>query len=155
MEQFLDKLAKYLADDPHSAGTAIVTWILGDFGMSSPTALPFGYITPFNDTVKARTGGPHGVDDDTYTIPMFVVDDMQHFGDPTQVAGQSYFEQPGYRKLLQYAQNVRAALRANITLDGLIATSAVLEQRFLPVVIDDKPWRAVRITVQAQQRRQR
>lgn len=160
MESFLDALADYLVTDPHAVGTAAIAWILGDFGTSSPTELPFGYITPFLDQPNPRsgkpgTGGTSGYDMDAYTVPLFVVDDLHKYGDPQPVAGKGYSEQPGYRALLRYGQSVRAALRKNITLDGLVATTGVAEIRFVPLVIDETVYRAARVTVTATQRRAR
>jgi hypothetical protein len=155
MEAFLDKLANYLATDPHGKGTAAVTWILGDTGTSELQTWPVGYITPFNDEIQPLTGGVNGVDKDTYLVPLFIVDDLHRYGEPVQTQGQQYMEQPGYRSLLQYAQAVRAAVRANITLDGVIATSRVIEIRYVQLKLAERLLRAARVTIQAQQRRGR
>ncbi len=157
MEAFLDILAAFLC--VRVATTPALTWILGDPGMSAPSTLPFGYIIPRLDKVLPRSGGLGGVDMDTYTVPILVVDDLHRYGPPVQTPGQAYFEQPGYRKLLGYGQAVRGALRgpsgAGIVLGGAIATSAIPEISYVWAVIDDKPYRGVRLTVTAQQRRSR
>lgn len=155
MESYLDALIDYLSG---YSGLGAIIFVLGDLGLGSPSGvgLPIAYVTPFGDTPKSRTGGVHGVDMDAYTVPILVIDDLHKYGDPTQVAGRAYFEQPGYRKLLQYAQTIRAALRADITLGGLVATQSITEIRYVRVVTgDNQIYRGVRVTVSAQQRRAR
>jgi hypothetical protein len=158
MEALLDILAAFLATNVVT--TPAITWIIGDPGQSAPTSLPFGYIVPLFDTVKGYTSGLHGVDMDTYMIPILVVDDLHNYGPPT--ANQNApgtFEQPGYRKLMQYGQAVRGAHRgsagAGIVLGGSVATSAVPAISYVWVTIDSKPYRGVRVALQFQQRRSR
>lgn len=123
--------------------------------MSSPTQLPFGYVVPLFDTVKALSG----IDMDTYAIPILVVDDLHNYGDPTpNPNAPGTLQQPGYRKLMQYGQAVRQALRAGgagITVGGIAATSIIPAVSYAWVKVDETPYRGVRIALQAQQRRAR
>lgn len=168
MEDVLDKIAAYLSGystaDP-GLHASDVTWIVGDVGMSDPENLPFGFIIPLNDQVATYSanglpGGVHGVDKDQFTIPMLIVHAQHQYAapvvntSPTQ-SGSPFLEQPSYRDLLRLGQNVRKAFRANITLDGLITTSRVSELRYVLAVIDAKEYRAVRLTLEVAQRRQR
>jgi hypothetical protein len=92
---------------------------------------------------------------DRFQVPILVVYDRLQYAQPTAVTNQAYFEQPGYRPLMQMGQNIRAALRANITLGGLVATSLITEMRYALVSIDNKAYRGLRITWEARQRRGR
>lgn len=158
MEQVLDLLAAFLAANVTT--TPDITWIIGDPGMSAPTSLPFGYIVPLWDSVKPLSGGLHGVDMDTYAIPLLVVDDLHNYGAPVANANAAgTFEQPGYRKLMQFGQAIRAAHRgpsgAGIVLGGAVATSAIPAISYVWVKIDETPYRGVRVALQIQQRRSR
>lgn len=154
MEQFLDALIAFLVAHvgPQLPGTT--GFILGDPTTSAPTSLPFVYIVPLYDSVK-----PYAVatDEDTYVIPILLVDDLQAYGAPIpniNVAGA--FEQPGYRKLMQWGQIIRAELRAGgaaITMGGISMTSVVPAISYVWAQIDNKPYRGVRIALQVQQRR--
>lgn len=160
MEQFLDAVAQILTQGVDWTGvtTPVQQWILGDMGMGAPTALPFGYIIPSLDKVIPFTGGIHGVDMDEYLIDLIVVDDLHKYGSPVpQQSGQagSWLEQPGYRNLLRIGQAIRAAFRANITLGGNIAKSSEPKIQYVPVVIDNKSYRGLRITIDASMRRGR
>jgi hypothetical protein len=152
MEAYLDTLATYLSTDP---GTRGIFWVLGDIGMGAPPGWPFGLIIAYDDVAKPISSGPNGVDDDTYTIDLLIVDDPLQYGDATQTTGTSYYELPGYRKLLQWAQAARLTLRANITLGGVGASSEIGNIRYVGVQIDKKLYRGARIRVTAKQRRQR
>lgn len=155
MEQVLDYLALFLDQfvGP-SPGPGDVTWVLGDIGQGEPQALPIGYIAPLNDSPKGYSAG---VDMDTYQVPMLVVFAKHIVAQPVQSQNTQTFEQPGYRNLLQLAQNIRGALRTpmGITLGGLVATSSVVEIRYVLTQIDSKTYRAARITVEIKQRRAR
>lgn len=158
MEQVLDLLAAFLA--ANVVTTPSIQWVIGDPGMSSPTSLPFGYIIPLWDTVKPLSGGLHGVDMDTYAIPLLVVDDLHNYGPPVpNQNAPGTDEQPGYRKLIQFGQTIRAAHRgpsgAGIVLGGAIATSNVAGISYVWVKIDSKPYRGVRVALTLQQRRSR
>lgn len=160
MEQVLDGLATYLSGHGVALPVATplvtdITWIVGDVGMGDPNALPFGFIAPFNDVVAPRTGGGHGVDMDTLTIPMLIVLAPHDYEQPIPSANTFFKEQPGFRTMLQLCQNVRSALRANITVSGLVATSLISEMRYVLVTIDNKTYRGCRITLNAQMRRGR
>lgn len=165
MEAVLDALAAFLAQSTAGAAglrASDVTWVLGDVGMSDPEALPFGFIAPLNDKVEpystgGSVGGSRGVDMDAYSVPLLLVQDVHKYEDPVASAGTSppTYESPGYRSLLQLAQNVRAALRSDITLGGVIATSTVSEIRYVLVQIGDKLYRGCRLTWTARQRRSR
>lgn len=150
-ESYLDALAADLASTVSG-----ISWIIGDFQTSAPTLLglpfPIGYITPFNDQVDPRTAGPNGYDMDTFTTPLFILDDLQKYGPPVTSAPGTYMEQPGYRELAGFADQVRAALRANLTLSGFVATSKVLEIKFVPIQLDNVQYRVARVTLQAKQR---
>lgn len=152
MEAFLDALLRFLL--ANVSLTPAIAWILGDPATSAPTSLPFGYAVPLWDSVKPLSAG---VDMDTYVAPILVVDDMHAYGPPianTNAAGA--MEQPGYRKLMQYGQAVRQALRAmgpGITVGGLAATSQVPSISYVWLTIDNKAYRGVRLALQVQQRR--
>ncbi|HZV74590.1 MAG TPA: hypothetical protein VFF79_12805 [Conexibacter sp.] len=152
MEAYLDALAAFLSTD---AGTRGIYWVLGDIGMGAPPGWPFGLIIAYDDVAKSISSGPHGVDDDTYTIDVLIVDGPLQYGDAVQTAGTGYYEVPGYRKLLQLAQATRSTLRANITLGGVGASSEVGNIRNVGVQIDKRMYRGARIRVTAKQRRQR
>ena len=158
MEQVLDALASFLAQNVQT--TPAITWILGDPGMSAPTSLPFGYIVPLWDSVKPLSGGLHGVDMDTYAVPLLVVDDLHNYGPPTANANApGTLEQPGYRKLMEFGQAIRAAHRGatgqGIVLGGAIATSTIPAISYVWAKIDGKPYRGVRVALTLQQRRSR
>lgn len=153
MEEYLDALLAFLIANVST--TPAISWILGDPGQSAPTSLPFGYIFASFDGVKALSG----IDMDTYMVPILVVDDLHAYGPPVpNINVEGAFEQPGYRHLLQYAQTVRAALRAGglgITTGGIAATSIVPAIRYPWLRIDNKPYRGALIAFQVQQRRAR
>lgn len=154
MEEFLDALLAFLV--ANVVTTPAISWILGDPGMSAPTSLPFAYVPPLFNTVKPLSAG---VDMDTYGVPILIVDDLHNYGPPvasTHAVGT--LEQPGYRKLMQFGQATRDALRnggAAITLNGIIATSTVPAITFVWAPIDNKPYRGVKVALTVQQRRAR
>lgn len=154
MEEFLDALLAFLLTKVVT--TPSISWILGDPGMSAPSSLPFGYVPPLFDTVKPLSAG---VDMDTYGVPILIVDDLHNYGPP--VANQNApgtLEQPGYRKLMQFGQATRDALRdggAAITLNGITATSTVPAITYVWAPIDNKPYRGVKVALTVQQRRAR
>lgn len=153
MEAFLDLLLAFLFANVTTTPT--ITWILGDPGVSAPFALPMGYVPPLWDQVK-----PHsGVDMDVYAVPILVIDDLHAYGAPIpNVNAPGTFEQPGYRKLMQYGQTVRQTLRRGgqgITVGGVLATSSIPAINYVWVTIDNKPYRGVRVALEAQQRRAR
>lgn len=159
MEAFLDSLIAFLAAEVVT--TPAITWILGDPGMASPTSLPMGYVVPLWDSVAPCSGGLHGVDMDTYAIPILVIDDLHNYGSTAtpNANAPGTLELPGYRKLMEFGQTVRNALRgpngAGIVLGGVIATSQVPAISYVWLKIDSKPYRGVRIAYQAMQRRSR
>ena len=158
MEQMLDILAAFLAANVQTSPA--ISWIIGDPGQSSPTSLPFGYIVPLFDTVRGYSSGLHGVDMDTYGIPLLIVDDLHNYGAPVANANAAgTLEQPGYRKLMQFGQAVRSAHRgsagAGIVLGGAVATSKVVAITYHFLTIDAKPYRGVRVALEIQQRRSR
>lgn len=154
MEEFLDLLLAFLLANVTT--TPGITWILGDPGMSAPTSVPMGYVPPLFDTVA---GLSTGVDMDTYGVPILVIDDFHNYSEPIANAhAPGTFEQPGYRKLMQFGQAVRGALRdggAAITQGGYVATSSIPAISYVWLKIDNKPYRGVRIALQVQQRRAR
>lgn len=154
MEEFLDLLMAWLL--AHAVTTPAMTWILGDVGMSAPTALPMAYVAPLWDGVKPYS---NGVDMDTYAVPILCVDDLHNYGAPVENQNApGTFEQPGYRKLMEYGQAIRDALRfggESITVDGFAATSTVPAINYVWVEIDKKPYRGVRVALLVQQRRLR
>lgn len=159
MEQFLDLLLAFLLTNVDTgsigAGNAI-SWIIGDPGMGAPGTLPFGFVVPLWDSVQPMASG---IDDDTYVVPILIVDDLHKYGPPIEnVNAPGTLEQPGYRVLMQLGQAVRGALRAGgagITVEGVVATSVVPAINFVWTKIDNKPYRGVRIAYQVQQRRAR
>lgn len=154
MEAFLDSLLAYLVAQLAGSWPTTAAFILGDPGTSAPSSLPFVYVVPLWDAVKPLSAG---VDMDTYVAPILIVDDMHAYGPPianVNVAGA--LEQPGYRKLMQYGQDVRAALRAGgagITVGGIAATSQVPSISYVWLKIDNKAYRGARVALQVQQRR--
>lgn len=175
-EEYLDVLAYTFATSP---GTSGVQWILGDVGMGSPTRLPFGYIALFNESVRWMTaqggsgglaaGGNRGLDDWDLTTIITVAFQAHDYISPTQAvppAGSPvstaalgsvppFLEQPGWRLALQLAEQVKIVLRTNITVSGEVATTRLTESRYLLQVIAGKTYRALRLTLAAQQRRPR
>ena len=156
MEAFLDALLAFLVTHVGPLLPSAAGFILGDPSTSAPTTLPFVYVVPLFDTVKPYSSG---VDMDTYIAPILIVDDLQAFGPPiTHANVPGAFEQPGYRKLMQYGQAVRQELRAGgagITIGGIAATTTIPSLSYAWMKIDEKPYRAVRIALQVQQRRVR
>jgi hypothetical protein len=175
-EEFLDMLAYILATNPL---TSNIQWILGDVGMGAPGRVPFGYIATFNEAVqwytaagRASPGGggiAAGVDDWAITVVMTIAF-TPHEWFPPQAAtpplgspfnavalgsAPPYFEQPTFRVAIEINENVKAVLRTNITMGGEVATTRVVESRYLLQDIDGKQYRVCRITVAAQQRRAR
>lgn len=154
MEEFLDNLLAFLLAKVTTS--PVITWILGDPGMSAPTALPMGYVPPLFDTVLPYSAG---VDMDTYGVPIVIVDDLHNYGPPIpNVNVPDVFEQPGYRKLMQFGQATRFALRnggAAITQGGYVATSQVPAISYVWLKIDNKPYRGVKVALEVQQRRLR
>lgn len=133
-----------------------ITWVIGDPGLGAPGRLPWGFIVPTEDQVQERSGqGSYGWDHDRYTIEIVVVDDLNAYGDPRPVPGENYFVSPGYRSLMDVGQEVRAALRADITLSGHVATSAVKSIGYTPIMIDTRFFRACRVVWEATERRAR
>jgi hypothetical protein len=155
MEAFLDWLLAWLLANVQISSPAI-TWVLGDPGVSAPTSLPLGYVPPLWDNVAPLS---NGVDMDTFAVPILVVDDLAAYGAPIEnTNAPGTFEQPGYRRLMQYGQAVREALRnggAGITLEGVVATSGVPTLDYVWLTIDKKAYRAVRVALLVQQRRPR
>lgn len=153
MEEFLDYLLGWLL--VNVVTTPALTWILGDPGVSAPTSLPMAYVPPLWNSIKALSG----IDMDTYAVPILIIDDLHNYGPPIEnVNAPGTLEQPGYRKLMQFGQTTRDALRAQgpgITLGGVAATSAVPAIKFVWVNIDDKPYRGVQVALVVQQRRAR
>lgn len=174
LEEALDMLAYILATDSRTSG---INWILGDVGMGSPSAVPFGYIGVRDESVNWSTAqggaglptGPTGLDD--WLIPVLITVAFQphQFIAPVTASPPvsspftaahlavtpPYLEQPGFRTSLQINQKIKGVLRNNITVGGELATTRVTESRYLLQVIQGKLYRASRITCVAQQRRVR
>jgi hypothetical protein len=66
-----------------------------------------------------------------------------------------FFEQPGYRLAMALKARIGQALRENITVSGEVITTNIVETTYLLQQIESDVYRALRITLQAQQRRQR
>lgn len=174
LEELLDMLAFVLSMSP---ATREINWILGDVGMGNPAKLPFGYISNFNESVyweTARGGlsaaGPNGLDDWRGPVVLTVAFAPHQFVAPVTarppptsalypgnlgVQALPYQEQPGWRTALEINQKVKGVLRENIVIAGEAATSTVTESRYVLQVIQGKLYRASRLTLQVQQRRQR
>lgn len=156
MEEFLDALMSFFITNVAPQMPADTGFILGDPTTSAPTSLPFVYIVPLFDAVT-----PYSVqlDMDTYVVPILCVDDLQAYGPPipnVNVTSSQAFEQPGYRKLMQYGQIIRKELRAGgaaITMGGIVAASTVPAISYVWAEIDNKPYRGVRLAFQVQERR--
>jgi hypothetical protein len=174
-EEFLDMLAYLLAT---SEPTQEISWIIGDVGMGAPQQTPFAYISPRNDTIPWKTaggsrggmtGGPQGLDDHLMTVPMTVAVEPHQYLKPIQatppvsspVSQESlgvtlpFFEQPGYRAAMGVQRRINQVLRENITLGGEIISTTIVETTYLLQKIESDVYRALRITLQAQQRRVR
>lgn len=158
MEEYLDALLAFLlanVDTSDIGNGGAISWIIGDPGMGNPQSLPYGFVVPLWDNVEPLSG----IDQDTYLIPILVVDDLHKYGAPIEnTNAPGTYEQPGYRVLMQMGQAVRQALRAGgkgITTGGIAATSNVPAINFVWVKIGDKPYRGVRLAYQVQQRRAR
>ncbi len=175
-EEFIDMLAFMLATN---ASTEEVTWIVGDVGMGAPQQTPFAYIAPRNDvipweTAKGQTGGlptgtVAGLDMHALLVPITVAVQQHEYLKPVVAAppassplsAQSlgapppFFEQPGYRAAMQIQERIVHALREDITVGGEVATTRIVETTYVLQVIEGKQYRALRLTLQAQQRRHR
>jgi hypothetical protein len=168
MRETIDELALYLAGvssltplpalDP---SPSTVTWIIGDVGMGAPQGLPFGYIAPFNDKLPAYSAGGssgpvRGVDMEAATIPLLIVLDEHDYSPPVpSVINPVVLEQPGYRPMMNLVENILTALRRNITLGGVAATSTITEARYVLVDIASKKYRGCRMTLSVTRRRPR
>lgn len=155
-EQYIDNLQQFLITNLNT--TAIgnggaITWTIGDVGMADPSVLPAGFLIPYFDTVEPYS---NGLDKDTYVVPLLVVEDLHKYGPAVpNVNVSGGFEQPGHRVLTQYGDAIRTILRAGgagITLGGQVSTSVVSGIRHVWVRIAEKPYRGVRLVVQATQR---
>lgn len=155
MEAYLDALLQFLVTNLLPSLPTTTGLILGDPGTSAPNSLPFIYVVPLFDSVKPYSG----IDMDTYVIPILLVDDLNAYGAPIpNVNVPGAFEQPGYRKLMEWGQLVRQVLRASgpgITLEGIAATSQIPALSYVWASIDNKSYRGVRTALQVQQRRAR
>lgn len=175
----MDMLAYILATN---ALTSNIHWILGDVGMGNPSQLPFGYIASFSETVRWETamggtgglaaGGKQGLDDWLAPIVLTVAHEPHRYVPPQTAQPPStsalypgnlgiaagampYQEQPGWRKHLQTTQKLKGALRENIVIGGEAATTRITEARYVLQMVQNKLYRASRLTIQAQQRRVR
>jgi hypothetical protein len=180
-EEFLDMLAYVLCTSSSSLVSDIL-WILGDIGMGAPPKLPFGYISPVNESVlwytaDGRPGGggglAAGLDDWTIPVALTVAFAPQQyvppvtatppFGSPlTAVAlaaggfpAATYAEQPTFRQAMATGEAIKATLRENITMGGEVATTRITESRYILVEIQGKQYRCMRISIATQQRRVR
>lgn len=175
VEEFLDMLGYALATN---ANTSEVIWILGEVGMGKPDRTPFAYIAPRNDritweTANGQTGGlptgPMGFDMHQLLVPITVAVEQHKYLTPavatppatSPISAASlghappFFEQPGYRASMDIQRRIGRALREDITLGGEVATTNIVETTYLLQVIEGDIYRAMRLTLQAQQRRRR
>jgi hypothetical protein len=88
-------------------------------------------------------------------VPLLIVDDLHKYGDPVQVR-QGVLRAAGLPAAARATPTaVFAALRKNITLGGVVATTTIAERRNVPLLIAEKTYRACRMTLIARQRRPR
>lgn len=174
-EEFLDMLSYMLATNPV---TSEVLWIVGEVGMGAPQQTPFAYISPRNDkipweTANGSTGGlptgPAGFDMHSMVVPVLLCIEEHKYLKPQAAAPPAasavsaaslgapppFFEQPGYRAAMGFQQRVTRALREDITVGGVVATTNIVETTYLLANVEGKVFRALRLTLQAQQRRRR
>jgi hypothetical protein len=164
-EGWLDTLGNYLSTPPVLTGQpdlSYVYWVLGDVGMGPPPGFPSGIISPFGDRplpygASQSTGGSFGYDMDEFTVPILVIQGEHKQEPPESVALGSgkFYEHPGYRALMELAQNLRKALRIEPTFGGSVATSTISEIRPLLIEHDNKIYRGARLTATARSRRPR
>ncbi len=168
-------LAYMLATNPN---TSEVAWIIGDVGMGAPQRTPFAYIAPRNDNIAWKTadgsrggmtGGPHGLDDHALIVPITVAVQPHSYLQPIEAVPPEnspvckralgiqppFYEQPGYRTAMELQDRVRIALRENITIGGEVMTTTIVETTYVLQAIESDSYRALRIILQAQQRRRR
>jgi hypothetical protein len=174
-EEFIDLLAYMLATN---ANTSEVLWIVGEVGMGAPKQTPFAYIAPRNDkipweTANGSTGGlptgPAGFDMHQLLVPITVAIEPHKYLQPAvatppaaspvsaQSLGQTppFFEQPGYRAAMGIQRRINQALREDITVGGEVATTNIVETTYVLQTIEGDIYRALRLTLMAQQRRRR
>ena len=175
-EEFLDMLAYMLATNEH---TSEVLWIIGDVGMGAPQQTPFAYIAPRNDSIKWYSAngssgglpapGPAGLDDHSMLVPITVAVQEHEFLKPIPAAPPAtspvgaaklggvppFFEQPGYRAAMEIQERIARALREDITVGGEVGTTTIVETTYVLQAIEGKAYRALRMTLSAQQRRRR
>jgi hypothetical protein len=171
-EEFLDMLAYALATNPL---TSEITWIVGDVGMGAPQQTPFAYIAPRNDSIPWETTGgqsgglptgQRGIDMHKMLVPITVAVQEHKYLKPAVATPPAesplaslgplpFFEQPGYRVAMEIQENIVQALRENITVGGEVAGTNIIETTYVLQVIEGKTFRALRITLEAQQRRRR
>lgn len=175
VEEFIDMLAYMLATNPN---TQEVMWIVGEVGMGAPQQTPFAFIAPRNDRITWETangstgglpGGPAGFDMHQILVPITVAVEQHKYLPPSApkppssspVSAQSlgvqppFFEQPGYRAAMGIQRRIAQALREDITIGGEVATTTIVETTYLLQTIEGDIYRALRVTLQAQQRRRR
>jgi hypothetical protein len=174
LEELMDAFAYLLAT---TADTSGIAWILGDIGMGKPQQLPFGYISQLNEAVNwySANGGQGGLasaantglDDWQIQVALTVAYQQHQHVNPVLAnpsAGSAfagldiqlpYQEQPGWRGTMKYVQQVKGTLRQNIVVGGFAATTRIVEAKPVQILVGDVLFRAVRITLQTQQRRRR
>jgi hypothetical protein len=174
LEELLDMLAYILASNPLTSG---IQWILGDVGMGAPSQVPFGYISPYNESIRWSTAGGQaglggiaaGLDDWDIPVVLTVAFQPHQYVPPvaavpppgspfssTSLGAQPpYLEQPGFRRAVEINENVKAVMRTNITVGGEAITTRIAEARYILQDIQGQQYRACRITAQSQQRRRR
>lgn len=149
----LEAIAAYLAGESSLDGISI---IMGDPDASAPEDIPALWINPYNMVPSARmAAGPGAADIAEYTFEVLLALDLSSYGPPVQTSGQTYYEQPGWRALIDATADVVSAMRANITLSGAVASSKLKEVRWGPLVIDNKSYRAARMAYETTVRRAR
>jgi hypothetical protein len=175
-EEMLDVLAYLLASSPATSG---VQWILGDVGMGTPTAVPFGYVSLLNSQIPwmtanggrggLSTGGVGGLDDWQDTVALTIAFAKHAYENPVQANPPAnspvnpaqlgsvppYKEQPSWRLTIQLVEQVKIVMRENIVIAGSAATTRVGEWRPVLLNVQGAMYRGLRITVQAQRRQPR
>lgn len=174
LETVMDGFAYLLSNDSR---TSNINWILGDVGMGAPVNLPFGYISVQDEVVSWYTanggmgGLAAGLDDWVIRVILTVCTEPHDFippvaaqppntspFNPSNLGGPIvYQEQPGWRTQLEIIQNIKKVMRTTpgVVVFGAATDTRIVESRWVMAEINEKLYRAARLTIQTQQRRVR
>lgn len=183
-EEFLDMLAYILATTSPTSAITWILGDLGQGPPldNQNVLLPFGYISALDEKVlweRSRgglggvsAGGTQGVDDWGIPVSLTVAFARHQYLPPIAAfsSGGSassafnpanlgstppYLEQPGWRAAEELTQQIKGVLRLNPIVGGEVASCHIVESRYVLTAVGDVQYRAIRLRLDAQQRRTR